>query len=224
MSDNPLFHENEYNPATMPTSTLSSMKAVWYKRPWFLITAVIVVVIVASIISDLPHPLTNAQDFQSQRDSIKSINVELRACEYALGESENFYREANKGPVPPDHAAVIKNYLIQDLNTCSGASGQSDQLVSNIQIVATTAGKHVAQMQYYAATWVTVDAYHAVLDIQTFMKSPHDKKNLANLAYYEAQLNKNRGLARAQIDDASRILGATLPYPNLPVVQPLPGT
>jgi hypothetical protein len=63
-----------------------------------------------------------------------------------------------------------------------------------------------------------------LLDIQTFMKTPHDRKNLTDLAYYEGQLKKNRGLARAQIDDASRILGAKIPYPNLPVLTPLPGT
>lgn len=224
MNDDPLFHEDAYNPATMPTSSLSTIKAVWYKRPWFLITAVIVIVLAASVISDLPHPLSRAEDITAQRASVKEINSELRACVYALSEGESFYRQVHKGPVPSDHAAIIKNYLVQDVNTCSGASGQSDQLVSNIQVVATKAGKHVLQMQYDVAQWATIDAYHILLDIQTFMKSPHDAKNLQDLTHYQGELAKFRALARGEIDKASAILGAQIAYPNLPLLTNLPGT
>ena len=224
MSDDSLFHEDAYDPATMPTSSLSSVKAVWYRRPWFLITAVIVVVVVASVISDLPHPLSRADDVASQRASVKEINSQLGACVYALSEGEGFYRQAYHGPVPSDQAAIIKSYLPQDINECSGASGQSFELVGNIQIDATKAGKHILKMQFDVGTWATIDAYHVLLDIQTFFQSPHDQKNFANLAYYEAQLAKYRLLARQQVNQASAILSASIAYPKLPSLANLPGT
>jgi len=221
MSDESPF-KDAYNPATMPTSSLGSVRAVWYRRPWFLVTATIVVVVGVSIISDLPHPMSKTDDARAQIVSMKEINTDLKPCVYAITESFNFYRQSVAGTLTGDKLRIVKSYLVNDVNTCSGASGQTDQLVNSVQIVQTNAGKQIAKMLYSVETWVTIDAYHALLDIQTLVEHPKNKAALKDLAKEQGLLTQVRQSAFAYVDAANAILGSQIPYPILPLLAPLP--
>jgi len=214
--------KDAYNPATMPTSSLGSVTAVWYRRPWFLITATIVLIVGVSIISDLPRPMSKADDAKAQLISVKEINTDLKPCVYAIKESFNFYRQSVAGALTGDRPRIVKSYLVNDVNTCSGASGQTDQLVNSIQIVQTNAGKQIGKALYSVETWVTIDAYHAILDIQTLVEHPKDIAALKDLAKEQRLLTQVRQSAFASVDAANAILGTQIPYPILPLLAPLP--
>ncbi|HUY43152.1 MAG TPA: hypothetical protein VMU98_05250 [Acidimicrobiales bacterium] len=214
--------KDAYDPATMPASSLGSVRAVWYRRPWFLITATIVLVVGLSIISDLPHPMSKADDAKAQLASVKEINTDLKPCVYAIKESFDFYRRSVAGALTSDEKRIVKSYLVNDVNTCSGASGQTDQLVNSIQIVQTNAGKQIGKLLYSVETWVIIDAYHAILDIQTLVEQPHDAAALKDLAKEQGLLTQVRQSAFASVDAANAILGSQIPYPILPLLAPLP--
>ncbi|HQU00664.1 MAG TPA: hypothetical protein PLG60_09190 [Acidimicrobiales bacterium] len=223
MSDNPLFSESPYDPATMPTSSLSSLKAVWYRRPWFLITATITFVIVISVLSDLPHPMSRADDAKAQIATAKEINAYVAPCVYAVKESFGFYRKEVTSHVTSDQLRIIKSYLENDVNVCSGASGQTDSLVSQVQIVETKAGKMIDQMHTQVETWAAIDAYHAILDIQTLTLHPGQAAALKDLTKQQTLLNRQRRQAIAYTNKASAILGIKIVEPKLPILSPLPG-
>lgn len=222
MTDDSLFHDDDYNPATMPTSSLSNLTVVWYRRPWFLITLTVVVIVAISVLADIPHPLTRQDDIKSQSASIKEMNVDVKPCVFALQESLRFYRQEVLGTVTHEQLRIIKSYLTNDVNVCSGASGQTDSLVSQVQIVETTAGKHIQNAHTYIDTWAAIDAYHAISDIQQHTLFPHEKKPIKKLQRDFQQLQESRRQAQAQIDDASAILKTTLPSLNLPLLQTPP--
>lgn len=224
MSDNPLFSESPYDPATMPTSSLSSLKAVWYRRPWFLITATIAFVIIISVLSDLPHPMSRADDVKAQIATVKEINVDVAPCTYAVKESFGFYRRELTSHVTPNQLRIIKSYLENDVNVCSGASGQTDSLVSQVQIVETKAGKMIDQMHTQVETWAAIDAYHAIMDIQTLTLHPRQTAALKDLVKQQALLNYQRREALAYTNKASAILGVKILQPELPTLAPLPST
>ena len=50
--------QKPYDPGSMATSSLSSAVVIWYKRPWFLVTLGIIVVLAVSVISDLPRDIS----------------------------------------------------------------------------------------------------------------------------------------------------------------------
>ena len=57
----------------MSASSLANFKVAFYKRPWFLITIAIVVVVAVSVITDLPNHISRSQDLTAQnlKDSTK---------------------------------------------------------------------------------------------------------------------------------------------------------
>ena len=85
------FEQVPFDPASMPTSSLGITKAVWYRRPWVLASLSLVVIIAISVVIDLPHRITPAQDQASQNASIKEINTDLADCAFAVKESFSFY-------------------------------------------------------------------------------------------------------------------------------------
>ena len=53
MNDRPTDDRVVYNPASMATSSLSLERMVWYRRPWFLVTVVVAIIIGVSVVTDL---------------------------------------------------------------------------------------------------------------------------------------------------------------------------
>lgn len=222
MTDDSLFHDDDYNPATMPTSSLSNLTVVWYRRPWFLITLTIVIIVALSVLADIPHPLTRPDDIKSQTASIKEMNVDVKPCVFALEESLRFYHQEVLGSVTSEQLRIIKSYLTNDVNVCSGASGQTDSLVSQVQIVETPAGKHIQDAHTAIDTWAAINAYHVISDIQEHTLFPRQRKPIESLKSDFALLQQSRRQAESEIASASAILKTTLPSLKLPVLQQPP--
>lgn len=213
-----------YDPGSMPASSLSSFKVVLYKRPWFLITVAVVVVLAVSVISDLPHPITKLQDATAQNASIKQINTDISPCVFAVKESFNFYEQKVSGKLSASNLAQVPSLLIGDQSACSFTSGSIYDLTNNIQILDTKAGKDIDHMLSVVVLWTTSDALAAIEDIQYLFSHPGDAKKIRNLGRKEALLTKDRQLALDYVARAENTLGIRLKQPIMPPLQQISGT
>ncbi len=213
-----------FDPGSMPSSSLSIAKAVWYRRPWFLVTVGIVIVAGISIITDLPHPITKAEDASQQNGVIKQINGDAAPCVYAINESFNFYRQEVAHTLAASNLSVVRNYLLEDQTICSFASGPVSDMTNNIEISDTKPGKKIDAALASTVKWITYDGVGAILDIRNyFLKAPFHV-DTASLAKYQNMLAADRAAVVADVQSASAMLGVTLTPINIPVLARLPGT
>ena len=203
---------------------MSTTKAIWYKRPWFLVTFAIVVVVGVSVITDLPNPITKAQDASAQNATIKQINTDIAPCGSAVTEAFSFYRMLVAGNLTTEHRAQIPPLLVADQSACTLASGGGYDMTVNIQPLETKAGKHIDQLMAVLVTWMTNDAKDAILDIQYLFSHPGDAKTIHDLSLREKYLSESRTAAMNEVLSANAVLGVTLTNPKLPILQQLPGT
>jgi hypothetical protein len=226
MTDRPQGPEgSEFDPGSMATASFSTTKAVWYKRPWLLVTTAIVLVVGISVLTDLPHHITPAQDAGDQRAAIRQINFDLKTCNYSVNEAFKFYRlEVAQKLTPSEFDLVTKTYLQQDRLSCSFATSPLNDMTGNLQIVDTTAGKQIENLRLSVVRWVNHDARTAIEDIITLFAKPGNAKALHDLTVEQNYLAQDRQQALSYLARAESLLGAGLPGLNLPVLARLPGT
>jgi hypothetical protein len=218
------FEEIAFDPASMPTSSLGMAKAIWYKRPWFLVTVAIVLIVAISIITDLPHPITKAQDAASQDATLKSINADLKPCAFAVNESFNFYNSDVSGKLTTSDLSRIPTLLTGDQTACSFAGSPVTDLTNNIQPLGTTAGKYVDHILHIVQQWMTNNALASIDDIQYLFAHPGNVSKIHDLTTQQARLTSNRQLALTDESDAEHVLGISLVPLQMPVLPHLIGT
>jgi hypothetical protein len=213
-----------FDPGSMPSSSLWMTKAVWYRRPWFLATVGIILVAAVSVITDLPHPITKAEDASQQNGVIKLINGDSAPCIYALKESFSFYREELAHTLAPSNLKTVKNYLLEDQTVCSFASGPISDMTNNIQVSDTTPGKKIDAALASVVKWLTYDGVATILDIRNYFATTPFHMDTANLILNENRLEEDRAAVMADVQAASTLLGKTLTPISIPVLPRLPGT
>ncbi|HEY5302466.1 MAG TPA: hypothetical protein VIJ86_00235 [Acidimicrobiales bacterium] len=213
-----------FDPGSMPTSSLSAQRAIWYRRPWFLASVGIILVIAVSVITDLPHPVTKAEDTSQQNGVIKQINGDTSPCIFALKESFTFYRDELNHTLAASNLPTVKNYLLEDQTACSFASGPVYDMTNNVEPIGTAAGKKVDSAMAAVVKWITYDAVAAILDIRNYFGTSPFHMNTAGLIKNENALATDRTTEVGDINTASSILGANLTPINIPVMARLPGT
>ncbi len=214
----------QFDPGSMPSTSLSALRAVWYRRPWFVATVGIVLVVAISVITDLPHPLTKAEDISQQNGVIKQINGDTATCVFALKESFSFYRDEVNHTLAAANLATVKNYLLEDQTACSFASGPVYDMTNNIQPIDTTAGKKVDLAMAATVKWITYDAVGAILAIRNYFGSTPFRLDVAKIDQYQNALALEHATIVRDIAAASSLLGTTLTPINIPSVARLPGT
>lgn len=213
-----------YDPASMATSSLSSEKVIWYRRPWVVVTVVLVLVVAIAVITDLPRPLAKSEDATAQNASLKQINTDIAPCAYAVKEAFGFYRDSVTGKLTPQKLSVIKTYLPNDQTVCSFASAGMSDLTNNLQVLDTAAGKYIDRIVKVAVTWMDSDGNAAIVDIGYLIKHPGDAKKMADLRKQQSYLNQDRQIALGYLNTARSILAPQhLNNLNLPELAPLPG-
>jgi hypothetical protein len=212
-----------YDPASMATSSLSTQKAIWYKRPWFLITVAIVMVVAISIVSDLPRHITVAQDTAAQNSAMKQINIDIKPCTFGLQEAVGFYHREQSSHLTAGQMKVITTYLVSDQTVCSFAGPSMSQLTNNLQLVDTPAGKYLEKMRAETVTWMDSDANGVIYDIWYLSTHHSTAKILTDLQRRISFLAQDRQVALADLASADAILGTTLTMLNLPSVSPIAG-
>ncbi|MBW4030226.1 MAG: hypothetical protein HIU57_06055 [Acidobacteria bacterium] len=216
--------EIQFDPGSMPATSLSAQRAVWYRRPWFLATVGIILVVAVSVVTDLPHSISKAEDASQQNGVIKQINGDTATCVFALKESFNFYREEVNHTLASTNLATVKNYLLEDQTACSFASGPVYDMTNNVQPSRTAAGKKVDSAMAATVKWITYDAVGAIVAIRDYFGSTPFELRTTKLAQFETALAFDRTAIVNDIDAASALVGTTLTPINVPSLPRLPGT
>jgi hypothetical protein len=218
------FEEVPFDPASMPTSSLGIAKAVWYRRPWVIATLSLVVIIAISVVTDLPRPITKAEDAASQNASIKVMNTDLAECTFAAKESFHFYNMNVTGKLTQSNLALMPKLLNDDETACSFAGQPVYDLTNNLQVDDTKAGLHIDRAKNDVQTWMTDFALASIRDIQKLFKHPGDVATIRNLAYQERQLGVQREKVLSDEALADGVLGLNLRALKIPVLPHLIGT
>ncbi len=215
----------EFDPGSMASSSFGLVKAVWYRRPWVLVTAVVVLVVAVSVITDLPHPISGSQDVGDQNSAIREINSDLQTCSFSIKEAFSFYRKEVAHQIDSSNFNLaLKTLLPEDAQSCSFVSSAMTDMTGNLQIVDTTAGKQIEKMRLAIVRWINHDARYAINDIIVLFTHPGNTKTLANLALQENYLAEDHQSALNYLAAADAALGVTLVNLKLPTLDRLPGT
>jgi hypothetical protein len=198
-------------------------KPVWYKRAWVLAGAAVAVVIIASVVVDLPSHTTVATDTADQTTIMQQINNDIAPCSYGVTETFGIYQAKQKGLLSSSDQAEAPSMMRDDQTACSFTSSTIYDL-SNVEGTGTPAGKNIGDVVNVVTLWATSDALGAIEDIQNLSTDPGNAATIADLSKQEVALAKDRAQADAYVTAADRILHARLPMPNLPSLHHLTGT
>ena len=225
MTNGPHDHSaTAYDPASMAASSLVSSRAVWFKRPWVVVVLAVLVVVAISVVTDLPHPITKAEDASNQNGALKLINSDLSKCTYALAQAFQFYREQVAGTLTDSQRSIVNTYLPSDQVVCSFAGPNMSDLTNNLQVQDTAAGKKIDALLRATINWMDPDADGAIVDITKLFNHPGDSAALEDLTKRETSLARDRQTALNDLSSANTLLGTQLYKLKLPALTPLPGT
>ncbi len=192
-------------------------RAPWYRRGWVLVGGAVALVVLASVLVDLPSHTTVSTDTADQRGILQQINSDVSPCAYGVKETFTIYQDLQRGTLSASDRSQAPSMMRDDQTACSFASSTIFDL-SNVQGTGTPAGKHITDVVNVATVWATSDALGAIEDIQALDTDPSAKSDLADLSRREAALAKDRAAADADVAAADRILSAHLPTPDLPTL------
>ena len=198
-------------------------RPVWYKRTWFIAGAAVAVVVIASVLVDLPSHTTVAADTADQTSIMQQINEDIDGCSYGVKETFTIYQDLKDGSLSSSDKAEAPSMMRDDQTACSFTSSEIYDL-SNVEGTGTPAGKNIGNVVNVVTLWATSDALGAIEDIQTLDTDPGDRSALVNLSKEEVALAKDRATADGFVTTADRILKARLPMPDLPSLPRLSGT
>jgi len=218
------FEKVPFDPASMPTSSLGISKAVWYRRPWFIATVSLILIVAISVVIDLPRPITKVQDGASQNASIKEMNTDLAECSFAVKESFHIYNMNVLGKLTSSDLAQVPKLLNDDETACSFASQPIYDLTNNLQVQDTKAGRHIDRLKSDVQTWMTDFALASIRDIQYLFKHPGDSSTIHHLGEQESHLGAQRALALLDEAKADSVLKLDLVPIKIPVLPHLVGT
>lgn len=205
-------------PETIPDSFAepASGKRPWYRRGWFLVLVVAVVVVGASIIADLPHRATRADQVAQATTLVKSVDGDIRTCTYSLRQTETIFDRQEAGTLTASQRAQVPGLLSGNEQACSFAN-QAVVDLGTITVPSGAAGKDLGTMITNVEVWMTSDAVAAMRDMGTLIQDPGDARATHGLQHEEQLLAKDRAKADGDITDAERVLGGShIPDPALP--------
>ncbi len=193
----------------------------WQRHRGLLVVLVIFVVLLITVLSDLPVSTSRADDISAERSVMSEVNTDLAPCALAIHQAIGIWNLQAAHELTAADRAPTPGLLSDDQTACSFTNEDIYDLTTNIQVPGTPAGKHLGQMVATATLWTTSDALRAIEDVQTLMSDPSNTSVLRNLSKEEVQLAADRRTALSQEEAADQALDVRLPAVDLP---PVPGT
>ena len=198
------------DPPTLPSAETSEAKApLWQRRRGLTIGILALVILLITVLTDLPTSTSRASDISAERSVMTEVNSDLSSCALAIHQAVGIWTLENAHKLTAADRAPTPGLLSDDQTACSLTS-ESIYDLANIDIPGTAAGKHLRQMVAAALLWSTSDALRVIEDVQTLMGSPNDPSARADLTKSEASLDADRSQAIAQERTAERTLHTRL--------------
>jgi hypothetical protein len=175
------------------------------------------VIVLITVLSDLPVSTSRAEDITAERSVMSEVNADLGPCALGVHQAIGIWNLQAAHALTAADRAPTPGLLGDDQTACSFTSESIFDL-TNIEVPGTQAGKDLGQMIATATLWTTSDSLQAIEDVQTLMNDPTDASALRSLADAEKRLATDRSNALSQEDAADRALATRLPSVDLPPV------
>lgn len=193
----------------------------WYRRRGVLAAGVVAVLVVVTVVTDLPQHASPRQQAASADAVVKAVNTDVHPCTFAVKETFQLYADESKPWVSADDKARIPRMMTDDQSACSFTNSTIFALAT-ITTPGSAAGRDIGDVVNTVTLWVTSDALAAIEQIQALTAHPGDAGARARLAREERLLASDRAKAEADVTAAEHVLGARLTRPDLPRL-PVPG-
>ena len=201
------------------SETAAPAKApLWQRRRGLLIALVVLVIVLITVLSDLPVSTSRADDISAERSVMSEVNSDLAPCALAIHQAIGIWNLQAAHELTPADRAPTPGLLSDDQTACSFTSENIYDLTTNVQVPGTAAGKDLGQVVATATLWTTSDALGAIEDVQTLMSDPGNTAARHSLAKEEGQLAADRATALSQEEAADHTLDTRLQPVDLPVV------
>ncbi|HUE08952.1 MAG TPA: hypothetical protein VMP41_16100 [Acidimicrobiales bacterium] len=200
-------------PANDPTGP---RPPIWQRHRGLSIAAVVIVIVLITVITDLPTGTSRASDVSAERSVMSEVNSDLQPCAYSIHQALGIWALAATHQLSAADRAPTPGLLGDDQSACSLTNESTYDLASNIQTPSTAAGKELAQVIATATLWTTSDALRAIEAVQTLMNDPGNVAAQQSLKKAETQLARDRRTALAAEGVAERDLDTDLAPVDLP--------
>ncbi len=190
---------------------------IWQRHRGLAIAAAVFVVLLITVISDLPTSTSRADDITAERSVMSEVNTDLGPCALAVRQAIGIWNLQAAHALTAADRAPTPGLLSDDQTACS-FTDESIFDLTDIDVPGTPAGKELGQMIATATLWTTSDSLRAIEDVQTLMGDPSDAPALRSLAVEDKRLATDRSTALSQEDAADRALATRLPSVDLPPV------
>ena len=121
------------------------------------IAAVVFVVLLVTVLSDLPVSTSRADDISAERSVMSEVNTDLGRLRPRHPPGHRDLEPAGRAPLTAADRAPTPGLLSDDQTACS-FTNESIFDLTNIQVPGTPAGKDLGQMIATATLWTTSDA------------------------------------------------------------------
>jgi hypothetical protein len=179
------------------------------------ITAVVFVIALITVLTDLPTSTSRASDISAERSVMTELNSDLQPCAYGVHQALGIWTLAAAHQLSAADRAPTPGLLGDDQSACSFTSEGIFDL-ANIQVPGTPAGKELGQLVATATLWATSDSLRVIEDVQTLMNNPGDTSVKRDLSKEETELARDRRTALNQEHAADRDLDTHLQGVDLP--------
>ena len=190
---------------------------IWRRHRGLAIAAVAVVILLITVLTDLPTSTSRASDISAEQSVMSEVNTDLAPCALALNQAVGIWKLQAAHQLTAADRAPTPGLLSDDQSACSFTSEGIYDL-ANIEPPGTPAGKHLGTMIGIATLWTTSDALRVIEDVQELMTNPNDTSVRKNLAKEETQLATDRRNAVAQETTADHLLATRLAAVDMPSV------
>lgn len=205
-----------------PGPTAPTPRRRWYRRPSSLVAGVVALVIVASVIVDLPQHSSPGQQAAGITSLINTINSDVHPCTYAVSTAFSIYRSQAAGQLTSAELARVPGLLQDDASACT-LTDQTVIALGTLTLPGTAAGRDVGTAIKWILDWETEDAVTAIDALEVLHAHPGNAAAQAKLATSEQRLSSDRAGAKRAARAASRELGgADIGSPALPQLPRLP--
>jgi hypothetical protein len=190
----------------------------WQRRRSLVIALAVLVIVVITVLTDLPVPTSRASDISAERAVMSEVNTDVAACALGLHEAIGIWNLDASDRLPASGRASAPGLLNDDQVACSFTNEGINDLTTNLQVPGTAAGKDLGELVATATLWTTSDALRMIEDVQTLMDHPGDKAALRNLVKEQSQLAADRRTALTQERAADTALDTQLQVVHLPAM------
>jgi len=201
---------------TDPTPKIAKAP-LWQRHRGLLIGLTVFVVLLITVLTDLPVSTSRADDINAERSVMSEVNTDLAPCALAVHQAIGIWSLQAAHALTPADRSPTPGLLSDDQSACSFTNENIYDL-ANIQVPGTPAGKHLGQLVAAAMLWTTSDSLRAIEDVQTLMSDSGNASALHSLSAEEAQLAADRTRAISDEGAADRALDTHLQPVDLPAI------